>query len=169
MSVGLPKQIDVRRLAASGGLLEGKIACQADGRLAAMIVACESDIQISLEFGKQEDGNPGIKGRVQCKVSMRCQRCLQPVSVELDIPVVLGIVETELQASLLPDSVEPLICGDGPVDLLELAEDELILTLPLAPMHEHCGIPVKMPDAVADQKVEKQDSPFSVLKDLKHR
>ena len=55
------------------------------------------------------------------------------------------------------------------MDLLELAEDELILVLPLAPMHEHCGIPAKMPDAPTDQKVVKKDNPFAALKGLKHK
>ena len=98
MSVRLPKQIDVRRLAASGSLLEGKMACQAGGRLTDLILACEGDIQVSLEFGQRDDGGPGIKGRIQCKVSMQCQRCLEPVSIELDSPVALGIGETESQA-----------------------------------------------------------------------
>jgi len=167
MSVGLPKQIDVQRLVASEGLIEGNMACQADGRLAGMILGCESDIQVSLAFGKRDDGGPGIEGRVQCTVSMQCQRCLEPVSVKLDCPVALGIITSESQADQLPGTVEPLIYGDGPVDLAELIEDELILALPIVPVHEQCDSPVKQAGHADNQETVKKDSPFAVLKGLK--
>lgn len=167
MSAGLPKQIDAFKMAESGRLIEGQVACQADGRLAGLIVGCDDDIRFSLDFGRQDDGRLGLTGRIQCKVSMNCQRCLKPVSIELDCPVTLGIVSSESQVEQLPPTVEPLICGDEPLELMELIEDELILALPIVPVHEHCEAPSEfLAEAPEDSNAEKPN-PFSVLKDLK--
>jgi len=98
---------------------------------------------------------------------MYCQRCLEPVSIDLDCQVSLALVESEEAASRLPDSMEPLISPDETVDLLELIEDELILALPIVPRHTSCEPPVDLVDQAPPEAAESRESPFTVLKDLK--
>lgn len=167
MSAGLPKQIDALKMAESGRLIEGQVACQADGRLAGLIIGCEDDIHFSLDFGRQDNGQLGLTGRIQCTVSLNCQRCLEPVSIQLDCPVALGIVSSESQMEQLPQTLEPLVCGDGPVELMKLIEDELILALPIVPVHGHCEPPSGLPGSVSEDSDMEKRNPFSVLKDLK--
>ena len=170
MSVGLPKRIDAKRLAASDGLLEGKTTCQPAGRLAGLIIACEGDIDVSLQFGRGSMGELQVSGQIRGVVSMDCQRCLEPVSIALDCQVALVLVESEEAASRLPDSVDSLVSPDGTVDLLELVEDELILALPIVPRHDSCKAayePGELTDSAATEESVNEKNPFAVLKDLK--
>ena len=171
MTVGLPKRIDVKRLALSGRVLEGNIDYQPAGRLASLILACEGDIAASLHFTRRGTGEPQISGQVQATVSMTCQRCLKPVSIDLQCRLALTLVASEAAALQLPDTVDSLLSPDDYVDLPELIEDELILALPIVPRHADCKMPVQPEHQIAPQAgrqdEEKRSNPFAVLKDLK--
>jgi uncharacterized protein len=95
---------------------------------------------------------------------LRCQRCLN----SLDYPVRL---ETRLllldQASLdaLEDEEEEFdsILADIHLNVLDLLEDEILLSLPIAPKHELGAC--QMTDGVNTHREEK--NPFAVLAKLK--
>lgn len=76
------------------------------------------------------------------------------------------------QADVLPEIYEPIEFNPfGEVDLRDVVEDELMLTLPLVPMHdpEHCEV------SVAEQVFGKlpaeaeKPNPFAVLANLKRK
>ncbi len=74
---------------------------------------------------------------VQGEVGLICQRCLGALqhTVQIDRVVHLARSEAELERlEALPDS-DAILVGET-VDLLDLVEDEVILSLPLAAMHE---------------------------------
>ena len=55
-------------------------------------------------------------------------------------------------------------------DLAALIEDELLLALPLVPMHEVCPVPVRMSAGeLPDLPEEKKPNPFAALGALKGR
>ncbi|MFP5409639.1 MAG: YceD family protein [Gammaproteobacteria bacterium] len=73
---------------------------------------------------------------VRGEVELTCQRCLGGLkhAVEIDRAVHLARNETELERlDALPDG-DAVLAGDR-LDLLALVEDEVLLSLPLAPMH----------------------------------
>jgi len=51
------------------------------------------------------------------------------------------------------------------IDLLALLEDEMLLSLPLAPRHEDCEVSVKT--VVVDDTPTRTDNPFGILASLK--
>ena len=103
-------------------------------------------------------------------VPVTCQRCL----TRLDAPVVVNgwfrFVADEAAAEAEDDDCEEdLLVTSRTFDLRALVEDELLLTLPMVPMHSICPVVVKLEvrdaDFVDDTAPEK--NPFAKLAGLK--
>jgi uncharacterized protein len=83
--------------------------------------------------------------RAHTALQLTCQRCLQPMTVALDLQPRLRFVQGEARAEALDeDSDEDVLALTPALDLLPLIEDELILALPLVPRHERCPQPLPM-------------------------
>ena len=99
------------------------------------------------------------------RVRLECQRCLQPVETPLHIERWLRFVPGEEQAAALDaESEEDVLALPRWLDLRELAEDELLLELPLVPRHELC--PVELPTSAGEPEPEREN-PFAALQALK--
>ena len=88
-------------------------------------------------------GSLSLALTVRGQVEMTCQRCLGGMqhAVEIDRKVYLARSETELERlDALPDS-DAILVGET-LSLVELVEDEVLLGLPLAPMHAEGQCPV---------------------------
>jgi uncharacterized protein len=83
---------------------------------------------------------------IRTALVMQCQRCLEPVDVAVDIAPWFRIVADEATAAALDAELEDVdvLAADGPLDLLTLIEDEILLSLPAVPMHETCPRTVPM-------------------------
>jgi len=81
--------------------------------------------------------------QVQGAVSMTCQRCLEPVSCPIDIVTRLLLVTGHAQADAEPldEDAYDVLVASGALNISELVEDEVILALPLSPMHRDCSLP----------------------------
>lgn len=103
-------------------------------------------------------------------MSLVCQRCLRPVDVPVHVHRSFRFVPDEATAAAHDDeSEEDLLAISRSFDLLELAEDELLMDLPLAPRHEVCPEPVKMSaeDPGFEAAGAEKENPFAVLGRLK--
>ena len=100
---------------------------------------------------------------------MQCQRCLSPVLEAVQAERSFLFVADEAAAQALDDEVEDdVLVISRDFDALALVEDELILSLPLVPLHEVC--PETLPMSVADPAFEaaaERPNPFGVLASLK--
>ena len=101
----------------------------------------------------------------EAQVALTCQRCLQPVETPLELERSLRFVPGEAEAAALDaDSEEDVLALPRWLDLRELAEDELLLALPIVPRHEQC--PVPLPSAAGEEEVAREN-PFAALQALK--
>jgi uncharacterized protein len=111
--------------------------------------------------------------RAQTRVSLTCQRCLGPVDTPLEVDRWFRFVADEaVAASEDEDCDEDLLALEPRPDLLEVLEDELLMALPLVPMHEVCPVPVVMqssgPELASEDAPEpERKNPFSALAKLK--
>lgn len=113
----------------------------------------------------------------QTCVPRTCQRCLQPMTVDLLVDRSFRFVETEsLAADLDEDSDDDVLVASRNFNLLELIEDELLMDLPIVPMHDDCEtIPISMSAANHTVPPEPPPSdtdrpnPFAVLQSLAGR
>ena len=74
--------------------------------------------------------------------TLQCQRCLRPMELALDIQARLALVPSESEATRVPADLEPVLAAEGRTSIGELVTEELLLTLPIVPLHgagEECG------------------------------
>jgi uncharacterized protein len=109
----------------------------------------------------------------QATVHLTCQRCLQPMPLTLDVDRTIRFVPGEDEAAQLDEEgEEDVLALPRTLDLQELVEDELILTLPIVPMHDTCPQPLSFnAEAATDSETEEAErpNPFAALAALKAR
>lgn len=134
-------------------------------RLVSMLAAPGGTVTSELEFTRDPFDRDVIIGTAKATATMTCQRCLRPMQVGLDADIALVVLVDEAQTGSLTGDEEPVIASNGKVSPLELVEDELILALPVVPMHgpdTRCEVPAETtPTGTA------RPNPFAVLKSLK--
>lgn len=132
----LPAEIDPLRLADEGRTLEGEWPAGMFSRLAGITGA----VRVSLQFERLAHGARRMHGRIEAAVETPCQRCLEPVRVPLRVePDVL------LKAGEARDDASDtdVLAVNGPLKLAEYVEDELLLAMPMIPVHTDpaCELP----------------------------
>ena len=105
----------------------------------------------------------------QASVPLTCQRCMAAVSTPLEVDQWYRFVESEEVAMAEDDEAEEdLLVMVPQFDLLALLEDELLMALPLVPMHETCPVtPVFSAGDPAVEAAQAKPNPFAVLGQLK--
>jgi uncharacterized protein len=105
--------------------------------------------------------------QADCRVTLQCQRCLQPMAEAVQIDRWFRFAPTEDEAARLDEESEDDVLVLSPrFDLHGLLEDELILALPIVPMHETC--PEPLPAAMTDEIAEEPaPHPFAALAALR--
>ena len=91
----------------------------------------EGSMQPELQDDGTEAPQPYLRLAVHGSVWIECQRCLSPYSQHLDVDATYRIVTTEDEADEFPldnDEVE-VIVGSRQFDLIDLIEEELLLSL----------------------------------------
>lgn len=170
-----PRRLNLREFARHAGGLRGSLALAGLPRLAASLCADARQLETlrvrwSLHGSLRTDAAGVEQARVslhvEAELPMLCQRCLQAALQPVRDSVTLLLVddEPELEAEEI-ESEEEAFCARHPVDVAELIEDQLILALPLVPMHPSCPQPLAAAGAPADASAPV--SPFAVLAGLR--
>ena len=111
--------------------------------------------------------------RIDCglsgEVPMLCQRTLKRYMQPIDARARLAVIESEAELSALPEDLEPKVCADGQLKLAELVEDELLLALPLVPVHPGSEPVVQAGDVFESPAEPARSHPFAGLADLRKR
>ena len=182
-SVFNPQRLDAWRFAQAGASLQGEQPLSAFKRLAEDLHApASSDALVRWRASAELRDGPGgaapqawLHLQAQTQVPLTCQRCLAAVLENIDVDRWFRFVADEAAAEALDDDVEEdLLALEPRPSLIELVEDELILSLPLVPLHEQC--PQPLPGAgtsePADQAAaadSERPHPFAALAKLKGR
>lgn len=168
----LPRHVDPRKFAQQGIAVKGQFALKALSRLCPLLAADEGDVRADLTFGVDEQHTRYVTGSIEVSVQMVCQRCLEPAPQDVKATLNLGMVWSDEQAAQLPKSWDPWIVGEGQIDLYEIIEDELMLSLPIVAYHEEMCVPEALYTSGEQLKSEAVDNeekpnPFQVLEQLK--
>ena len=163
----IPEHIDPFRFAEQNLRLDGIVKIIDMHRLSANLSSNNDPVEVSLQFGVDEQGITYLKGHLKTKLALQCQRCMEPFIYEIISDFVLGIVNTLEEVDALPEGYEPAMAKEGQLALRELIEDELILNLPIIPKHEPEDCKVKLPLADSGWEQGKGENPFHVLESLK--
>jgi uncharacterized protein len=166
--MGLPIHIDPRKLAMQTSRLEGCVDASKLPRLAAAVDNISSEAMARLNFENERSHAALVDGDVNIKVEIQCQRCLDPVALELQTVFALQVISGEEYVDRVATSREPWIVEDRMANLHQMVEDELLLVLPAVNYHPvgTCTGDAFMSHREPDEVVE---SPFNVLKSFKTR
>ena len=160
------RPVDVERLADLAEQLSVSVPAVELPRLQDVLARPEGSAQGELSFERQGK-RPMCRIRVEARLPLRCQRCLQPVWVEVAGESEVWFVSEESEADALEPGVEPTLAPDWKISPRDVLEEELLLALPLIPRHgesEHCSsISASAPEAAAVQR------PFADLGKLLQR
>jgi uncharacterized protein len=135
-------QRDLESLADREGVLSGELQLSKLTRLVGMLHSDAGSVRASLKFGQRRDGALEVELTYTAAVVLTCQRCLEPFSHELAGRVNVVLADAESAPDTVPEGYEPFELADGRFSPAELIEDELIVSMPLAPKHEQladCG------------------------------
>jgi uncharacterized protein len=165
----LPDRLDLYAAAEAGRALRGRVKLSSLVRVLPLLESHEGELEVSLELGRDEDGTHYLAGSVQGRLALRCQRCLEPMDYPLDVAFRLGLVHSQEQMERLSDRYEPLLISGEPASLAEVITDEVLLALPIVPLHS--GVSTCRPPATDYQisASSQRESPFAVLAQLKQK
>lgn len=131
----LPASIDLRKAFKRGLSLTGNIPVSAMPRLATQLIDHDSEIHVDLVFRHDDFGRRIVMGHVEGCVSLSCERCLEPVLIPLSDEISLAVVSSLDQAKQLDRDIDPWLTSDEELNLNELVEEQLLLSLPLVALH----------------------------------
>jgi uncharacterized protein len=143
---------------------EGEIAVADLPRLAAETADSSGILRWSLQGGMHAVRHPQLTLTVTGPVRLMCQRCLTPFTLDIvsGSTLVLAPDEASVDAieTLVDDDEIDVIAGSRSMKILDLVEDEALLSLPISPRHDACPDQAMLDALNNKEKV----SPFAVLK-----
>ena len=187
MSAALPDHLDPWRAVKAGLAFDGGLSLAALPRLQAALIAEGGDglgkVEYRLVFERDQEGRPSIGGVIRSRFSLRCQRCLGDVWLDIDLSPRLILTRTDQAAAALQDDLDCVFVDDDGIRLVDLIEDELLLAIPPYPRHEpgECLTPDVVddelgaePDLASEQggvaeheEATGRPNPFAVLASLR--
>lgn len=166
----LPETANFVRQVELDRTLDGVYPISKCARLGEILLSDDGYITAKLEFTRSV-GIASLRGKVSAKLLVQCQRCLQPVETEVSGSFKFALVRSEEEFELLPEEFEPYLLEGEEQSIINLVEDELLLSLPMVTIHEQaCSdfMSKQNEEVRAAMKAEKEaDNPFAALKALK--
>jgi uncharacterized protein len=158
----LKRIADAFAFARDARVLEGTLAVSTLERLHDLLADVSGEVSWRIEGFKDEGGELMLQLSVGGCIQLACQRCLEAIPFELDIDSLLEVVpaSADLSQDELEDDSRDFLPVEKELDVAELIEDEILLSLPVAPRHERCGLPGA---AGAGERL----NPFAALAELK--
>lgn len=160
------KTIDNFEFARNGRELAGQIAVAEMQRLQDLMLDSDGVVDIWIAGDLDEQRRPWLHLEVRGELGLRCQRCLGRLAHVLEVDAHLRLIQP---GEAWPEDeadgdggveVDDAIAVDESLDLMSLVEEEIILGLPYAPMHDACELP-------GEGESSRKASPFAALAVLK--
>ena len=169
-----PRALDVAAFAAQGGALHGAWMQRDMPRLLSATHEGGSGADNAVDWRAAGERTPPrgslpqtwLRLTLSTRVVLTCQRCLGALDLAIDAERRFGFVEGEAEAAALDaESEDDVLALERTLDLQSLAEDELLLALPLVPMHDACEAPPVRSEG--DEAEVAPEHPFAALAALK--
>ena len=170
--VKLPKLIDPVKSATIRSDYQGVMMSSDMDRLTGAVATVDQTIDAEVKFDKDAQGLNFFTGSLSTNVELICQRCNEQFAHSIHTTFCYSPVKDldDERVDELPEVYEPVQVNDhGEINLIQLLEDELILSLPIVALHAEEDCSVKR-DNMQFGKIEPADerpNPFAVLKELK--
>jgi uncharacterized protein len=134
MSEAWSKPLIVEPLADEQAVIELAIPLAEFPRVQTRLAAGAGAITGRVRFGR--DGGFAVAAlEVSGSVPLVCQRCLKPMTWKIEESALVALIAADSQADRVPEHLEPILAAGGKISLRDLFEEELLLGLPIVPLH----------------------------------
>lgn len=130
---------DAFKLARRAGTMAGSLDARTLPNVADTLAPGDDPVPIAwaIEGRTSAEGRPSLGIDIAGRAPLVCQRCLGRVDWAVDQATQVLLAADDRELAALDDASDAeVILADRPLDASDLVEDELVLTLPFAPMHE---------------------------------
>ena len=175
-STSMPEHISLNKWEDSGFEWVGEIAPSSFERLATSLTTehAQSDLLIKANLYRRNNVLH-LAFTLTGEVWLTCQRCLQPIVIDLTDDYDIVLLDNESQIRLVNEEqdyllLDEIITEQSPERLLplkKLVEDEILLKTPMAPKHDDCEMTVEQFGEIPEE--EETENPFAALASLKDK
>ncbi|MEZ8824988.1 23S rRNA accumulation protein YceD [Vibrio amylolyticus] len=172
--VKIPRTVHPSKTAQKRTDIDGIIQVSLLKRLKEATEGVKRDAEVSMSFGLDEQRLVVISGKANVEVDLECQRCNEVFTHSCDVQFTYTPCNEKSEEEA-PEEYDLVDLNEyGELDLIELVEDEFILSLPQIAMHDEADCSVdtnnmvfgEIPEEIIEE--EKKPNPFDVLKNLKN-
>ena len=171
MSPPWSKPLDIDRLADGEADVDFAVPLAELPRLRSQIASVEGLVRGRVHFTR-ESGFVVAGLSMSGAATMACQRCLGPMTEPVNNTVRMALITAEADAGRVPEHLEPVLAAGGRVAIGELVEEELLLALPIVPLHAEasdCVVPEDAPAVKVEAPEPTTQKPFAQLDQLLKR
>lgn len=156
--------IDSLDFARNGREITGEVPVAEMPRLLDALESPQGILSYTVRGGMDSRGDPLLKVSIAGQCQLRCQRCLNAMDYTVGIEARLVLRSQEGLDALGDEEGEECdsILADNQLDVLNLLEDEILLSLPIAPKHDEGACQVAYGEGGP-----KEEHPFAALAKLK--
>jgi len=168
MSPPWSQPLDVDRLSHGGAEIDFDVPLAELPRLRARIAGIGGSARGTARFGR-EAGFAIAELSLAGTATLQCQRCMRAMDLPIDSTSSVALITAEAQAAEVPDELEPVLAREGRISAGELVEEELLLALPIVPLHEEpreCAVPASAPLVAGAEPEQVSQRPFAGLAEL---
>ncbi len=134
MPGGASKLRDVRKLADARATLDLDIPVAELPGLPGELISGGGQLHARVQFGR-EQGFMVAQVALQGQLELICQRCMGPMPLPIETSSPVLLIESEAEAEAAPVEWETYLAAEGRLSLAALAAEELLLALPVVPLH----------------------------------
>lgn len=174
VSTSMLEHISLDKWADTGFEWSGEVDPNSFERLATTLSAehDQSNTQLNAELYRRNNVLH-LAFTLKGDIWLTCQRCLQPIAIDLSDDYDIALLENDSQVRLVNEEqdyllLDEIVTEQSPERLLpfkKLVEDEILLKIPMAPKHDDCEMSVEQFGEIPEE--EENENPFAALASLK--
>ncbi len=171
MSPPWSKPLDIDRLADGEADIDFAVPLAELPRLRSQLAGIEGHVDGRAHFTR-ESGFVVADLVMSGAATLVCQRCLETMTKPVEGSVRVALITAESDVSRVPEHLEPVLAPGGRIAVGELVEEELLLALPIVPLHgesSDCAVRVSGRAASATEPGQPTQKPFAQLDQLLKR
>lgn len=159
---------DVDPLADGRVRIDFAIAIADFPRLRSQLARAEGEVTGRVRFGR-DGGVPVADVKISARAELTCQRCLAPLACPVECDGRVAMVADTAEADRAPEGLETILAPGHRISVRDLVEEELLLALPIVPLHAGSDCPARGQVRIAghgESPGEERHRPFERLDEL---
>lgn len=161
---GPREPLDVDRLSHKAGEVSFDFALAELSGLREVRALIAGRVHGHVRFGRERDFAVA-QLTVSGSATLECQRCMGPIEQALELVTRVALVSSEEEGARVPEDLEPVLAAGGRISVEQLVSEELLLALPIVPLHE----PGAAVCTATQVRADETHRPFARLADLVKR